>query len=501
MDRDSDGEDDVLWNDEDMALMTVVQVVVNNNMMALYSSLVARHEQDVSETIEDILRPNQDYRHLPRNTKAIFRHDEALKCIQRDYFGIPGDLTTPIFKNKSFEMMFRLSRSRVQRIFDDIMQTNHPFYVSNVDATGKKGASLEAKVLLPLKTFAYGVAPHAFSDYFQMSKPLAGKCCEEFPEIMHRLYSEEYLRIPDACDIKDIVNLHEKVHGVQGMLGSLDCMHTGWKNCPKAWQASFKSGKESGGPTVVLEALADYHLWFWHASFGYAGSLNDLNILNLSPLLESLVDGSFVELEKSANVVPFRVAGESFQRLFALVDGIYPPYSRFVKAIQLPVTESEKYFTAWQEGARKDIERAFGVLQARFQVMSRPFHGHSLQKISKIVSACLIMHNMCIADRVMDGNVYAVYDPMYNGDDVDDERRILEEDLLRIEENNNRDDDDDLVPAGTRGRARIGLANTDNEFVQQHMVARQTHWRGLNDRNEHARLHSALLRSKGGREY
>jgi hypothetical protein len=410
-------------------------------------------------------------------------------------------LTTPIFKNKSFEMMFRLSRSRVQRIFDDIMQTNHPFYVSNVDATGKKGASLEAKVLLPLKTFAYGVAPHAFSDYFQMSKPLAGKCCEEFPEIMHRLYSEEYLRIPDACDIKDIVNLHEKVHGVQGMLGSLDCMHTGWKNCPKAWQASFKSGKESGGPTVVLEALADYHLWFWHASFGYAGSLNDLNILNLSPLLESLVDGSFVELEKSANVVPFRVAGESFQRLFALVDGIYPPYSRFVKAIQLPVTESEKYFTAWQEGARKDIERAFGVLQARFQVMSRPFHGHSLQKISKIVSACLIMHNMCIADRVMDGNVYAVYDPMYNGDDVDDERRILEEDLLRIEENNNRDDDDDLVPAGTRGRARIGLANTDNEFVQQHMVARQTHWRGLNDRNEHARLHSALLRSKGGQEY
>lgn len=234
---------------------------------------------------------------------------------------------------------------------------------------------------------------------------------------------------------------------------------------------------------MVLEALADYHLWFWHASFGYAGLLNDLNILNLSPLLESLVDGSFVELEKSANVVPFQVAGESFQRLFALVDGIYPPYSRFVKGIQLPVTESEKYFTAWQEGARKDIQRAFGVLQARFQVMSRPFHRHSLQKISKIVSACLIMHNMCIADRVMDGNVYAVYDPTYNVDDVDDERHILEEDLLCIEENINRDDDD-LVPAGTCGRARIGLANSDNEFVQQHMVACQTHWRGLNERQE-----------------
>ena len=225
MDCDSDGEDD-LWND-DMALMTVIQVVMNNNM-ALYNSLESHHEQDVSETVEDILRPNQDYRHLPRNPKAIFRHDEALSCIQRDYFGIPGDLTTPIFKDRSYEMMFRLSRSRVQRIFDDIMHTNHPFYVSNVDATGKKGASLEAKVLLPLKTFAYGVAPHAFSDYFQMSKPLAGRCCEEFPEIMHRLYSKEYLSVPNECDIKDITNLHEKVHGVQGMLGLLDCMHTGF---------------------------------------------------------------------------------------------------------------------------------------------------------------------------------------------------------------------------------------------------------------------------------
>jgi hypothetical protein len=60
--------------------------------------------------------------------------------------------------------------------------------------------------------------------------------------------------------------------------------------------------------------------------------------------------------------------------------------------------------------------------------MSRPFHGHSLQKIGNIVSACLIMHDMCISDRVMGGNVYAVYDPCYNVDDDDEEQRMLEED-------------------------------------------------------------------------
>ncbi len=113
------------------------------------------------------------------------------------------------------------------------------------------------------------------------------------------------------------------------MMGSLDCMHTQWKSFPKACQALFKSGKESGGPTVVLEAMSDYHLWFWqHASFGCTGSLDDLNVLNLLPFLESVVeDGSFKALEEAAGAVPFDVGGENFNALFALVNGIYPRYS------------------------------------------------------------------------------------------------------------------------------------------------------------------------------
>ena len=294
--------------------------------------------------------------------------------------------------------------------------------------------------------------------------------------------------------MKNITKMHHQIHNVEGMFGSLDCMHNGWKNCPKAWQGSFVNRKEKNRPTVVLEALADYHLWFWHASFGYAGSLNDLNILNLSPLLESLVDGTFVEVERLANVVPFHVDGDSFQSLFVLVDGIYPQYSRFVKGLKIPVTESEKAFTAWQEAARKDIERAFGVLQAKFQVMARPFQGHSLNKIGSIASACLIMHNMCVADRVMNGNVYAVYDPTFNVDD--DEEHVLQE-LVDSVADDNGNNNHEQEANKEQAVAPIGLANTDNNFVVQHMLARQANWKTIDDKNEHGRLHSALLRLKG----
>ena len=47
------------------------------------------------------------------------------------------------------------------------MHSDNRFYLSQYDGTGAKaGASLEAKILLPLKTMAYGTASHAFCDYF-----------------------------------------------------------------------------------------------------------------------------------------------------------------------------------------------------------------------------------------------------------------------------------------------------------------------------------------------
>jgi hypothetical protein len=51
-----------------------------------------------------------------------------------------------------------------------------------------------------------------------------------------------------------------------------------------AWQGAFQGkGKAS---TIVLEAVSEYNTWIWHSTFVYAGSLNDINIWEQSPLLK-----------------------------------------------------------------------------------------------------------------------------------------------------------------------------------------------------------------------
>ena len=176
-----------------------------------------------------------DHRTLPRSTRTKYDHEGALRCMQRDCIG-----PQPLFDGREFETMFRISRRRFEAICQDIGNSGDSFFLTTHDAQGRPAASLYARLLLPLKTLAYGVPTHTFRDYFSMSKGLARDCCFEFDRIMKDLYQEEYLRLPTPEDLENIDLLHRKIHRVPGMYGSLDCMHTHWKNYPKAWQGQYQ---------------------------------------------------------------------------------------------------------------------------------------------------------------------------------------------------------------------------------------------------------------------
>ena len=42
-----------------------------------------------------------------------------------------------------------------------------------------------------------------------------------------------------------------------------------------------------------MEAIADDRLYFWNAFFGVSGCKNDINVLEASPLLSKMSDGTY----------------------------------------------------------------------------------------------------------------------------------------------------------------------------------------------------------------
>ena len=195
-----------------------------------------------------------------------------------------------------------------------------------------------------------------FDEYLHIGETTTLICVEYFCQSVSEIFRDTYLRKLTPQDCHDMMVMHGSQHGFPGMLGNIDCMHWEWKNCPTAWKGHYTTGFKVKNPTMILEVVADYRLWIWHAYFGVVGSNNDINVLHSSPLFNEQCRGV-------GPAISFVVNDNQHHMGYYLVDGICPRWSVFVKMIRCPL-EKKIFFAVRQEAASKDVERAFGVLQA-----------------------------------------------------------------------------------------------------------------------------------------
>ncbi|XP_048610413.1 uncharacterized protein LOC106395244 isoform X1 [Brassica napus] len=271
------------------------------------------------------------------------------------------------------------------------------YFREKKDGLGRISLSPLQKCTAAIRVLAYGSATDAVNEYLRLGETTTRLCVENFVEGIIYLFGDEYLRRPTPADLQRLLDVGE-YRGFSGMIGSIDCMHWEWKNCPTAWKGQYSRG--SGKPTIVLEAVASYDLWIWHAFFGPPGTLNDINVLDRSPVFDDIIKGEALN-------VTFSVNGREYHMPYYLTDGIYPKWATFIQSIPLPQGPQAVLFAQRQEAVRKDVERAFGVLQARFAIVKNPALFWDKVKIGKIMRVCIILHNM-IVENERDG--YTQYD-------------------------------------------------------------------------------------------
>ncbi|KAK9290125.1 hypothetical protein L1049_008290 [Liquidambar formosana] len=109
----------------------------------------------------------------------------------------------------------------------------------------------------------------------------------------------------------------------------------------------------------------------------------------------------------------YSINGHNYTIRYNLADGIYPPWSTFVKTIPHQQENQHKNFATTQELIRKDVERAFRVLQSRFAIVRGPFRFWNPITLKDIMIACIILHNMIVEDERgvhMPNNNYEVFE-------------------------------------------------------------------------------------------
>ncbi|KAI4979088.1 hypothetical protein ZWY2020_015841 [Hordeum vulgare] len=339
---------------------------------------------------------------LPGRAPNLNRNRERGQALlYADYFA-----NTPLFKPDKFRHRFRMARHVFNHIREGLV-AHDPYFECKTDALGKLGFSSYQKCTTAIHMLAYGIAGDLVDEYVRMSETTCLMSMYKFYEAVIEVFGPEYLRQPTAADTERLLATNT-ARGFPDMLGSIDCMHWEWKNCPFAWQGQYKGHVKAC--TVILEAVASHDLWIWNYFSGMTGSHNDINVMQRSPVFARLAEGHSPH-------VNFEINGHEYNKGYYLADGIYPHWSTFVKTISNPQGEKRKRFAQMQESARKDVEHAFGVLQSRWGMVRNPAMSWDERKLWEMMIACVIMHNIIVKDEREDSIFDQAFD--YQGGNVD----------------------------------------------------------------------------------
>lgn len=144
--------------------------------------------------------------------------------------------------------------------------------------------------------------------------------------------------------------------------------------------------------TIVVEEWCNRSLYLWSSFSGSPGTNNDLNVLAGSPLIKSILRGDFkFEVGKQFQ---FTENGPTRNKLYFLGGGIYPNWPLFAKPIHEPTNDSEKMYTNREESIKKEKEKCFSVLQARFEILRRENRRWDKKEVVMISEVCAILHNI-----------------------------------------------------------------------------------------------------------
>jgi Plant transposon protein len=309
-----------------------------------------------------------------------------------------------VYNEEDFERRFRMPRSVFKRIHDALMGRD-PF-VHYEDASKKLGVYPLVKLVACLRHLAYGDSYDREDENLQIGETTLSKLTKQFCKRIIEEFGKQYLNRPPTLQERQVIGDMMARKGFPGCLGSWDCKHFNWKNCPMRLAGQHKGHAEGGKTTLIMEAFADYRRYLWYVNFDDPGSLNDLNVLDKSSIVYELLQGTL-----SIVTTPYTINGKERDWMYFLVDGIYPPWGIFVTTYSNPQEDKKKKFQQHQERVRKDIECAFGILISRFHVLERPLRNWFLEDIKNLLHCCVILHNMITearSGRLTDEEQYAI---------------------------------------------------------------------------------------------
>lgn len=222
-----------------------------------------------------------------------------------------------------------------------------------------------------------------------MGASTVGNIVTETVLVLYEELQPVYMPVPTEANFNEIANDFYKTWNFPNVVGAIDGKHVRI-NCPKNSGSMFFNYKKYF--SVVLQAVVDANYRFITIDVGGYGKQSDGGTFQASSFYKALMTKQ-VKIPGPAFLPGTNIKAPHVflgDEAYPLLDFLLKPYG----GQSLPI--AEECFNSRLSRARKTVECAFGMLNSKWRILTKPIET-AVDTADNIIKCVCVLHNTILA--------------------------------------------------------------------------------------------------------
>ncbi|KAB0805097.1 hypothetical protein PPYR_02067 [Photinus pyralis] len=274
------------------------------------------------------------------------------------------------YLHEDFHSHFRMSRSSMAVLINICGLCK-----ASKKIVGRPEVPISLQCLICVWVLANQESYRSIGDRFNVSKSSIFHCLIRVCKILNSKGSV-FIKWPKGNDAIKTIAGFKKIKSFPGVLGAIDGCHI--NICPPKHNSATYINRK-GRPSMILQGVCDHNCIFTDCFVGYPGSVHDARVFQHSTVRVKCNDD--VLFPQSSHL---------------LGDSAYPINAQLLTPFRDNghLNQKQTKFNVCHAATRSPIERAFGILKARWRRLNY-LELHNPFYIPHVIMAACILHNFC----------------------------------------------------------------------------------------------------------
>ena len=302
-----------------------------------------------------------------------------------------------IYTPDMFYDILRMRRATFERLVHDL----RPF-IQGQPTHWRQPIGVEKKVVVTLFKLMHGVCIPLVADKAALGKSTVHGILRQVCSAISNNFGH-MIAWPAGHRLARVTSAFQAKQRMPNCIGAIDGSHVYIAAPPNSVAAADHRNRYKTF-SILLQAVVDTNCYFTSVNTGPPGSLHDSAHFKSTELYRKAEEGTMPGFHDDATTWP---AGLPFPP-YIVADRGYPLLSWCITPFKIgpmgvPLTPEEVWFNRKHSSTRMCVERAFGILKARFKEIGTK-SALKLDFVPTVVHACCVLHNVLLAskDRTLD---------------------------------------------------------------------------------------------------